>query len=493
MKCTHCGCEHPDNYRFCPQTGKTIPLPMIACSNPVCPEYGKQIIEPESAFCPFCGQKLNIRKLEDSIIDDNKESRKEEVHSTTPIISEYKYSTIYHGPRGLFIVETVREKWGVIDEYFNEIIPCIYDDLSCMDYDDNYIVFSKYGRDEADEKFGVLNFAGNIVIPPIYETASVIEGQNAFVLKNSSGYYGVINAQGKVIIPFEWEWISPHYNCGLLAVSKGRKKGFVNLNGNIVIPLMYEDVGGFNEHGLTHAKKDGYWGVIDGNNNTILPFDYDCIRFSWYGCAILVQYEDAWSVLDYEGNLLSDLPDEHDNADIISPQLVRVSDDSERKECRFYRVDLHDYLPTTYLSYDREGFYQDNMYIRVGEGYYDEDEAEYVRDCPDYLMDINGEIVYEDEDGYDVTETPSHLDGLFRVSYEDEGIRMYAVVDLSGKCILPSVFTDIYLGYDEQTIVAIFEGKPCVFDRQGSLLYSNGIDHDLLFSHIQKVRDLQDE
>ena len=137
--------------------------------------------------------------------------------------------------------------------------------------------------------------------------------------------------------------------------------------------------------------------------------------------------------------------------------------------------------------------YQDNIYIRVGEGYYDEDEAEYVRDCPDYLMDINGEIVYEDEEGYDVTETPSHLDGLLRVSYEDDGISMYAVVDLSGKCILPSVFTGINLGYDEKTIVAIFEGKPCVFDRQGSLLYSNGIDHDLLFSHIQKVRDLQDD
>lgn len=61
MKCPHCNGEHPDEYQFCPMTGKEIPQ-LPACSNPDCAIFGKHILPLEAKFCPSCGQVLGQTK-----------------------------------------------------------------------------------------------------------------------------------------------------------------------------------------------------------------------------------------------------------------------------------------------------------------------------------------------------------------------------------------------------------------------------------------------
>lgn len=58
MKCPHCNQEHPDDYKFCPVTGKEIET-LLACQNPKCPNHGKQIIPKDSKCCPYCGQSID--------------------------------------------------------------------------------------------------------------------------------------------------------------------------------------------------------------------------------------------------------------------------------------------------------------------------------------------------------------------------------------------------------------------------------------------------
>ena len=58
MRCPHCNGEHPDDYRFCPKTGKEIVPQLKACTNADCPDYGKQILPLEAKFCPRCGRPI---------------------------------------------------------------------------------------------------------------------------------------------------------------------------------------------------------------------------------------------------------------------------------------------------------------------------------------------------------------------------------------------------------------------------------------------------
>ena len=68
MKCPHCNQEHPEGYKFCPQTGKEI-IYLKACHNLTCNEYGKHILPMDFLFCPTCGC-----NLEDHTSISNEES-----------------------------------------------------------------------------------------------------------------------------------------------------------------------------------------------------------------------------------------------------------------------------------------------------------------------------------------------------------------------------------------------------------------------------------
>ena len=69
MRCNHCNGEHPDNFKFCPVTGKEIEHPMKACSNPDCDNYEKHILPVEAKFCPKCGSALTGTAIKKKDID----------------------------------------------------------------------------------------------------------------------------------------------------------------------------------------------------------------------------------------------------------------------------------------------------------------------------------------------------------------------------------------------------------------------------------------
>lgn len=56
MKCPHCGQEHPDNTKFCPETGKKMESQSWVCSNPDCDL--REPLPMSAKFCPNCGKPL---------------------------------------------------------------------------------------------------------------------------------------------------------------------------------------------------------------------------------------------------------------------------------------------------------------------------------------------------------------------------------------------------------------------------------------------------
>ena len=78
MKCPHCGQEHPDNYKFCPNTAKLLLCHFKACTNELCVDFGKYVLPLNSKFCPTCGFKIED---ESCLEDDNEDNVNQELSS----------------------------------------------------------------------------------------------------------------------------------------------------------------------------------------------------------------------------------------------------------------------------------------------------------------------------------------------------------------------------------------------------------------------------
>ena len=153
MKCPHCGQEHPDNTKFCPETGKKIEInkeitsELIACTNPSCDDYGKKILPADSRFCPTCGCKLfSENKTEDGEIFL--------VHQT-----EYGDSVVVYNWRGeeAIKINSTEKAYVHIEEENNHKMAYI-----CSDKQD-VICVSHFGiRTISHEEFDIL--MGNLEI-----------------------------------------------------------------------------------------------------------------------------------------------------------------------------------------------------------------------------------------------------------------------------------------------------------------------------------------
>ena len=70
------------------------------------------------------------------------------------------------------------------------------------------------------------------------------EKQTFVCQQNEAGKYGCVNAQGEVIIPFEYDYMSciGRYKTKLLKVQKDKKYGIIELDETVVLPIEYDEI-----------------------------------------------------------------------------------------------------------------------------------------------------------------------------------------------------------------------------------------------------------
>lgn len=114
MKCPHCGQEHPENFQFCPVTGKKIDIikestsELIACTNPSCDDYGKNILPADSRFCPSCGKHLDNQIVENDNGNDVNNVLRFTVNGTS-----FNMILVEHGS---FMMGAKKEQVALYDE-----------------------------------------------------------------------------------------------------------------------------------------------------------------------------------------------------------------------------------------------------------------------------------------------------------------------------------------------------------------------------------------
>lgn len=254
------------------------------------------------------------------------------------------------------------EKWGIINQRGEEIVPCVYDFIGCFkegfaivrkgrecgyidemgkeviscvyyhadDFDKNLAkveningrksLIDKTGKeiascnhDENIEKFNeelilfIDNYGGLWLID---KTGEVINSCcYKKIEKFEDGLYSVVDATekcglmdefGKEVIPCIYEYIGFNFSEGLIWACKNNKWGFIDKNNKEIIPFIYECAGNFGE-GLAGVMMGRKWGFIDKTGKEVIPFIYDQLWNKFIGGYVAVKREKWWRFIDKTG------------------------------------------------------------------------------------------------------------------------------------------------------------------------------------------------
>lgn len=169
-------------------------------------------------------------------------------------------------------------KWGLVNFENKVIVPPEFDKIE-KDVDSQMIWVSDSDRNV----IGIYSVDGTEILAPKYPAA--ILGEYFYIVKNAEGKFAVFNTKGKPVTEFEYDaWLSKTRESShgeyLLSESvvlkKGMNWGVLAADGHVIVPFEYEELTAESEE-LIGYRKGKRWGVIDTSNREILSPIYGSV------------------------------------------------------------------------------------------------------------------------------------------------------------------------------------------------------------------------
>lgn len=279
----------------------------------------------------------------------------------------------------------------------------------------------------AQNYFGAINKQGKIILP--FEYFQLARTPTGMVLagKMKQGF-GLLDAQGKVLLPLEYK-DGRHFADSTVVLSGPGKQKIVKLLGpagfKVVLEAGYEamDKATTGDRSLFAVQENGLWGLMDYNKRLILPCTYDKIHRVYEDQAI-AEKAGKWGVVSFQNKVL--IPFVHDKI-------------SERLRYGYYRAGKS--MPKSKWLWG--------------------------------MVDTTGRTLLEAK--YDAIDQLYYCD-FFKISQNGKK----GLVDTAGNVIVPIQFGDIYeLKHPEW---AAQEGRPGMVKREVYGLYvkTKNPENDLL-------------
>ena len=160
-------------------------------------------------------------------------------------------------------------KYGLIDSYFNEIVPCTNSSrVKQKSFTDNRLLV------KANGKYGVINSKGEFVIPIEYSSIEYNDNANLFkVCKKAK--YGLISYTGQEVIPCQFDEMKESNGYQLCKMNS--KWGIYTNDYKELYPCLFQDLNIQNINGgmVVYTKLNGLWGLINFNNGEqLIPNNY---------------------------------------------------------------------------------------------------------------------------------------------------------------------------------------------------------------------------
>lgn len=141
------------------------------------------------------------------------------------------------------------------------------DALNVAKFSNGFAVFRK------KEKFGLIDATGKVIQKPIYESSGPYAG---FWPVKDKGNWALLDVKGKVVLPFEYDFIRLMPDLGYL-IEKEEKFGLLNSAGKMILPVSFGTIKSF-ETDYFIVSNDEKFGLFLRDGKEVLPIQYERIQ-----------------------------------------------------------------------------------------------------------------------------------------------------------------------------------------------------------------------
>ena len=196
-----------------------------------------------------------------------------------------------------------------------------------------------------NHKFGLVDHNGKVLIPVEYEDIQSGVSLNLdWLWAKKDGKYGYLDENGAVVIPFIYDGAKT-FSGSMAAVKKGDKWGFINRDfinrdAEEELPFIYDEAEAFHQGKwlsptLCLVKKGGKWGYINTEGTVIIPFAYDELDDFYTDDYCAAKKNGKWGYIDKNNKVI--IPFIYDEVEDSDLKYIRVVKDGKEGIIDFNR------------------------------------------------------------------------------------------------------------------------------------------------------------
>ena len=155
---------------------------------------------------------------------------------------------------------------------------------------------------------GFMDASGREIVAPQYTTAYPFTNGVALACKGgrdiygTGGKWGVIDKNGKVVIPFIYDRISGNFEGDSYAIAQIAQQSFtLDKTGKKISYPEFDNVpGNFYRTAYSPASKGDKWGLIDKSGKVVIPLEHEAVQWEGEGL-VPVKKDGKWGYMDLKG------------------------------------------------------------------------------------------------------------------------------------------------------------------------------------------------
>ena len=291
-------------------------------------------------------------------------------------------------------------KYGLIDYTGKEVLPAEFTSIKAMQGIERALIIEK------DGKLGIYNsMSKSKIVDTTYDNIEAF-GQTyneGYIVKDSSGKFGLLSAEGKSILPNAYDKIHKVSGADKYVVDSDLKTKLIDKDGNVILESGFDEISEIVGEVIV-IKKAGKYGVLTLTGDTVIDTAFDTLKYCFEDYYI-ASTAGNYGVIDIRKDIRIEF--KYKNIDYRS-DITSLVCENEDLSTDIYTRDLQLVFTGTISKVDtQKGYIRariDNDYKYYNLQYQEISSKDALKDNTLWLIKENGKYGYINKDGKKVVD-----------------------------------------------------------------------------------------